>query len=314
MQLHLVNIVSEFDWLKSKLDRLMQVGKDLVTTSNVYSPGRTWTPLKLILLSYYVDVYTKIIPKYFDNMFYLDLLAGAGIDEIKETRDKVTGSPIIAATFSHSPFSKLFLIEMDDDRASALESRMRRILTADKFEVLTGDANVRVDDLLHHLRNKRSHYLAFVDCQGLDIWWNTMEKLLQFPGDIVFVHQTAEINRVCGKAKQSQADAECLNRFYGTSCTPHDWGKEDRESLCARYEEDLKRKRDMTIPIKIKSNSFHYDVIFATKKTKGGSPWLNAVYTAKQKVEKFTGKAVNNALDILAGRSTEITWFFEERT
>jgi len=245
-------------------------------------------------------------------MFYLDLLAGAGIDEIKETGVKVTGSPVVAATFSYSPFSKLFLMEMNDDRASALDLRMRRILPLDMFEVLKGDANVRVDDVLHHLRDKSSHYLAFVDCQGLDIWWPTMETLLQLPGDIVFVHQTAEINRVCGKAKNSQTDAECLNRFYGTSRTPRDWGKEDRDTLCARYEQNLKMRRDITIPIKIKSNGFHYDVIFATKKTKGGSPWLKAVFTAKEKIEKFTGNAVEIALDILTGRSTEITWFFEK--
>jgi len=311
MQLYLVNIVSEWDWLKNKLSSLMQVSNNLTTASNVYSPARAWTPLKLILLMYYVDVYTRIIPRYFDNMFYLDLLAGAGIDEIKETGDKVAGSPIVVATFSRSPFRKLFLMEMDDDRASALELRMSHILAGDKFEVLKGDANVRVDDVLDHLRNKGSHYLAFVDCQGLDIWWDTMEKLLRLRGDIVFVHQTAEINRVCGRAKQSQADAECLSKFYGTA--QHDWEK-DRDTLCAAYEQNLRRRRGITISIKIKSDSFHYDVIFATRVTRGGSPWLNAVYTAKEKVESFTGNAVKIALDILTGRSTEITWFFQDGT
>jgi len=310
MQLHLVNTVNEWDWLKSKLSDLMQVSNDLITASNIYSPARAWTPLKLILLLYYIDVYTRIIPRYFDNMFYLDLLAGAGIDEIKETGDKVAGSPVVASTFARKPFSKLFLMEMDRDRASALELRMRRILAGDKFEVLEGDANARIDDVLDHLRKQGSHYLAFVDCQGLDIWWDTMEKLLGLQGDIVFVHQTAEINRVCGRAKQSPGDAECLNRFYGTDV----WEKADRDTLCAAYELNLRKRRGITIPIKIKSDSFHYDVVFATKVTRRGSPWLNAVYTAKEKVERFTGNAVKIALDILAGRSKEITWFFEKGT
>lgn len=305
-----MNVVSEWDWLKGKLNDLMQVSNNLVAASNIYSPARTWTPLKLILLLYYVDVYTKIIPRYFDNMYYLDLLAGAGIDEIEETGDKVAGSPVVASEFSRSPFSKLFLMEMDSDRASALELRMQRILARDKFEVLEGDANTRVDDVLAHLRKRRSHYLAFIDCQGLDILWETMEKLLQLSGDIVFVHQTAEINRVCGKAKQSQGDAECLNRFYGSAT----WEKADKDSLCAAYELNLKKYRGVTIPIKIKSNGFHYDVVFATRVTHGGSPWLSAVYTAKEKVERFTGNAVKIALDVLTGRSMEITWFFEKKT
>ena len=310
MQLHLVNIVSEWDWLKSKLSNLMHVSNDLVTASNIYSPARTWTPLKLILLLYYVDVYTRIIPKYFDNMYYLDLLAGAGIDEIEETGDKVAGSPIVAAMFGRNPFNKLFLMEMNRGRASALELRMRRILAGDRFEVLEGDANARVDDVLDHLRNRGSHYLAFIDCQGLDIWWDTMEKLLRLQGDIVFVHQTAEIRRVCGRAKQSQADAECLSRFYGTDA----WEKANRDTLCAVYELNLRSRRGITIPIKIKGDSYDYDVVLATRVTRGGSPWLNAVYTAKEKVERFTGKAVEIALDILTGRSKEITWFFEEGT
>ena len=306
--------MSEWDWLKGKLSDLMQVSNDLTAASDVYSPARAWSPLKLILLLYYVDVYTRIIPRWFDNMFYLDLLAGAGIDNIEETGDKVVGSPIVASTFSRNQFSKLFLMELDTDRASALALRMRRILASDKFEVLQGDANVRVDDVLDHLRKRRSHYLAFIDCQGLDIWWETMEKLLQLPGDVIFVHQTAEISRVCGKAKQSPSDAECLGRFYSTDTANVLLSqKADRDTLCASYEENLRSQRGITIPIRIRSDSYHYDVIFATRATRGGSPWLKAVRTAKEKVEGFTGEAVKIALDVLAGRSKEITWFFEKK-
>ena len=71
-----------------------------------------WTPLKLYVLEYYMNIYTPIIKRHFSKMFYIDLLAGSGLSKLNGNQP-VVGSPLIAATFPKQPFNKLILAEAD---------------------------------------------------------------------------------------------------------------------------------------------------------------------------------------------------------
>ena len=54
---------------------------------------------------------------------------------------------------------------------------------------------------LHAIDN----HFCFIDCEGLDVEWSTLETLLSNRGDILLVFQTAEINRVFGKGKSKES-------------------------------------------------------------------------------------------------------------
>jgi len=63
---------------------------------------------------------------------------------------------------------------------------------------------------------ERAHYLAFVDCEGLEVNWSTVEKLLDRWGDIWFTFQSKMATRVVGRALSgSLGDKERLNTFFG---------------------------------------------------------------------------------------------------
>lgn len=304
-------MIIEKSWLEEKLDSLSKEAEKLSNLhEGVYYDVGAWAPLKLIVLLLYLDVYTKIIPKqipkHFDSMAYLDLLAGPGINRIRDTGHRIIGSPLIAATASHRPFTKLLLVEGKPERSKALEDRLKTEIDENRFEVYRENCNVAVDKIVEeHLKKGRPHYLAFIDCQGLDVDWATMEKILKYPGDLIFTFQTAMIDR-------AQDHSDRLNKFYGDDS----WKTaKSRDDFLRCYEDKLREYRDIVINIRIKEKrrgGFYYHLIFATRKTKGGNPWLQAVDLIKNRIENHTGDAVKYAFDVLSGDATKLDWFIPE--
>lgn len=301
----------EKSWLEEKLDSLSKEAEELSNLyEGVYYDVGAWAPLKLIVLLFYLDVYTKIIPKqipkHFDSMVYVDLLAGPGINRIRDTGHRIIGSPLIAATAAHRPFTKLFLVEGKPERSKALGDRLKTEIDKNRFEVYHENCNVAVDKIVEeHLKKGRPHYLAFIDCQGLDVDWATMEKILKYPGDLIFTFQTALIVR-------TRDYPDRLNKFYGDDS----WKTaKSGDDFLRCYEDKLREYRDIVINIRIKEKrrgGFYYHLIFATRKTKGGNPWLQAVDLIKNRIENHTGDAVKYAFDVLSGDATKLDWFISE--
>ncbi len=80
------------------------------------------------------------------------------------------------------------------------------------------------------------------------------------------------------------------------------------------YSDKLKKYRELVIPISIKGKgSFRYSLLFASRKTRAGSPWIKAVEYIKEKVENCKYKYVLGILDLLTGRGKDITDYFPER-
>ena len=72
--------------------------------------------------------------------------------------------------------------------------------------------NQNCNKALNWLKLSTDHYLTFIDCEGLDVYWSTMKKLLEKPGDIIVLFQTSEIKRVLGKTEETR---ESLSIFVG---------------------------------------------------------------------------------------------------
>lgn len=305
----------DIEWLKRHLQRLLPMSDQLSSIyPEVVYEKRGWAALKLVCLMFYADVYTKIIPKYYDKMVYIDLLAGSGINRVKETGDLIIGSPIIAATME-SPFDRLVFVENGVDRSEALECRLSSVLDRSVFSVYNKKCDEIIDEIIDaNLSVGRCHYLAFVDCEGLDIAWDTVEKLLQYDGDFIFNFQTSEMNRVLGAHRKGAVYDETMYNFFGDVDLSQARSGGD---LLQEYKNNLKKHRGIVEDITIKGGgkfgNFYYNLIFATKRTKGGNPWFfNSVTPLKSCIETHSGEAVQMALDILTGRQMTLDWFISE--
>jgi len=296
--------MSDSQWLTKKLQYMLSVADTFKSICpGVYYTTGAWSTIKLLTLLNYVPIYTKIIPRHFPSMHYIELLAGTGLCKIRETQDIVAGSTLIASTVCYSPFDKYILVEKDRRSAEALEKRMKTV--TNNAAVLMQDCNDCIREVLETLPS-RGHYLAFVDCEGLDVDWSTMNFLLSKPGDLLFTFQSQFVARVRGRAiRGSKGNEEKLNRFYGDDR----WKTcKSPEDLVVAYVNKVGERRGIVVPIYVKGpRGFQYYVLYATITTSTGSPWVKGVTYLKQRVEGCDYRWVKGILNVLTGRQLTIS-------
>jgi len=280
---------------------LRELTDKLVKVSNVHYEAHTWTALKLIALMWWVDVYTRIIPKYKEAYWYVDLLAGSGTNYIRETGDVIVGSPFIAYFFAREPFKRYAFIEMERDRALALRCRASHIGIGDRTIVRIGDCNewiTRID------LKGADHVLAFVDCEGLDVAWTTVEFLLeeQSWSDIIIVFQTQALQRTLGKALKGFPDEETLTRFMGDERWRH---AKNIDELLQLYMDRLKEFRGYVESIRVRGD-YSLDVILACRPGRYTSAWEYL----KRRLSYVTNRDVELALRICKGELKALDEFF----
>lgn len=265
-------------------------------TNTTYTVG-SWALLKLVILEYYVDVYTTIIKKIFNEAYYLDLFAGPGLDLIKETGDVIFGSPLIADKVPkpEKKFDKLILIEQDRSSAAALQTLLPHAT------VIPEDVNVSgLEKALGLFPKDRSvPCLAFVDPEGLDLQWSTLQMLLQRWSDVVINYQPSAVRRAAGSIYISSSYATTLTKFFGTE----KWALcNTEEEYLELYRSQIEQHKDYTIPIKVQGpGGFHYYIIVAVRKTGGAQRWIDAIHRAKEHIEKANYKDAERFLRIFKG-------------
>jgi len=292
--------MTEWEWLKKNINDLINVTKKVSSIEKeiIYDKTKPCSILKLIGLMLYLKFYSKVAPKYFPRTYYVDILADSGLNRIH--KDVIAGSPIIASQFVHNKFDKFLMIDNNKEYLKALDARLNAIGTS--HTIFPGDCNTEIDRLIKEI-NRKSHFLAFIDNQGMDAQWETVEKLLELNGDIIINYQTQEFARVCGVTRPKTQ--ETCTIFFGDD----GWKGKNKQELLDYYIQKIRKHRPNTMNITIasKSGGFHYDLIFAVANTRGGSPWFKPVVGhIKEKLEKNTGQNIKTALDVLSGRITNL--------
>jgi three-Cys-motif partner protein len=302
-----VTHVDRLEWWRRRIETLSGFKEEAARlygkTGFAYQPG-PWAILKLSVLAYYVSVYTTIIKKNFPRTYYLDVFAGPGIDRISETQDVIFGSPLIADRIpkDNKRFDKLVLIERNRDFAKAL----RQLLPA--AAIIQADVNT--NGLTEALAQIPSNdpFLAFIDPEGFEIAWTTLQPLLSRWSDIIVIFQLSQVPRMAGAASKTPGYSQTLTRFFGTP----DWQSCRVENdYLALYVAQIQKYKDVVIPIKVKgAHGFYYYVIVAVKKTRGSQGWIDAIEKAKQEIESVTYRDIKHFLRIFRGEQKTLFGLF----
>jgi three-Cys-motif partner protein len=291
------------DWFAEKVKKLVEFSNEIASTSNLHYEGHPWSIVKLLLLSGWVYVYTTIIPKHFQKYRYVDLLAGTGTTLVKETKDVVVGSAFIPYFFARTPFTDYVFVEKDDERCGALNQRTAKL--QGKFQVLEGDCNELVKSAL--LSENKAHNLVFMDNEGFNASWKTVETVLGTNADILMLFPTSSVSRT-----RDERTAASLNRFFGDEC----WSKAERYEDCLQiYVQKLKKqfeshrdKQAYASSVRVGSGNFFYDIILVCRH----GPYVRAWDYLKGILNWTDPKIVETTLDFLKGRTTRIDGWFTE--
>ncbi len=334
-----------YERLRCELEELKRAGEVVVSATGHQNPytAHPWTVLKLVFLKMYVrDVYAPIIGRRYPCMAFIDLFAGSGLNCYEGARFFIPGSTLVAWFYATYPFDRVYAVGYNKPRNNPgyiwLKQRLERFIPRGRLKLLVGDANKKVDDITRDLIAVRDkvreelggglHYLAFIDPNSCEVHWSTIEKLIRLekegvPGDFIILLQARMIARIMGGIR---SDPKChkdaarkLDLFFGTK----EWRsilnakKRLEESTLELYMNKLEKLKSRAliecIKIELMRKGIYYYLIYVTRETKSGSPYLDTVRWLKNFVESVDKKETVDSVirDVLGVGATKITDFME---
>jgi three-Cys-motif partner protein len=261
-----------------------------------------WSIKKLIALDYYIVPFVKIMrSRSFSKWYYVDPFCGSGMLEFRK-KYRFPGSPLIPLFhFNGTPFSGYHLSDIRAEYVSALKNRINKVPNNAKMEIYLDACNFssKIEELFTGMqpqRWKETGYLVFLDPFGLDVDWESMERVLRSgPVDVIFTFMTWAM--VWNKNNKLAEDK--LTTYFGDN----GWKKLRTQDdfvnhYCGKiqklgYHENYKT---FTIAV-IQEGGKRYDVILATQ-----SPGAaNVLRDLKIVVGTVNTETINSAFAVTVG-------------
>ena len=310
--------LDDYQWVKRHVTELRDLGsicrKQFPEMTNEFGP---WTALKLSALKNYIGIYTKNLGDKrlrrlgFSGRAYLDVFAGTGVNLIGDSKTPLAGSSPIATRFHYEkwPFDRFYALELEEDYCEALQARMAALVDPKKVSVMSGPADDRLKEVLDDLDDRKLHYLAFVDYEGVKGFsWNSLQKLLERKGDIWMTLICPGMARVLGRARTSEGDFSTLETMFGRDTVHKSW--EDFSLLEKGFLEKISKYKPIVREIKVRSgHGYFYQLVFATRETQGGSGYVDGVERLKKRIESVSGQFVEWTLEVLEGKRCDLDQF-----
>jgi three-Cys-motif partner protein len=236
-----------------------------------------WSADKHHFLRRYIDAFTTAMKGKWPQLHYIDLFASAGIERI-EDNGLDWGSPLIAAQVPNR-FTRLHLCELKKRPFDALQKRLEAFPQPRPPQVLQGDANDLIEDVITDLSPK-SLSLAFLDPHGLHLKFETLRKLAKRKVDLIIFfpdHLDALRN---WKAIYHGNLTSNLDMVLGTPTWRDRMGQTAREQwpevLRQIYEQQIRSLGYVEFEyerISLPSGRFLYRLIFCPRDKIGGKIW-----------------------------------------
>ena len=301
--------------VKERVPTLTRHAEDIrAVEPEVYNKFGTWSALKLIVHVATVNMYTTVISDHYNDWFYIDALAGSGVSVYGDEDEIFLGSPLLAAKNAAEPFTKMYFIEKDREKAAALEKRLEAAFNGSDlqitppecgYEVYVGDANQELQRVTRNMwkvakRDGRAsfNHLTFIDNQGLDLNWKGIKQLAPEPtGDLLINFPTSAVLRSSGHAGSEKA----MTDYHGGDMWQSANGKEELLETYKRRLSSVEKTEQVVTNIDSGTKNYQYDMIYATRETRGGSDYINAIEYINDFVEAVDGADVEDMLQILHG-------------
>lgn len=271
-----------------------------------------WAGIKLALLSYYIGVYSTAIKSMAkpgeSKICYIDTFAGPGLVKTPKISTKkvlLYGSPILGMIVPKAEGSGFRMIDkfvfIESDSRKAMILRTVSHLVADKIGIPRESISIITNDMNHvdytrlMARNNCIHALVFVDPYCCESQWNTIEKILGLPTDVLINFMTAGIRRRWGTEKTQENTR--LDEYFGNT----EWRKAKNEKdLLNLYVENIRRMNRIVHVVRVNGEGmFYYHIVLATRPTSSGNPWLEPIEKRlKPKIEKTDAKKFKNLISI----------------
>jgi three-Cys-motif partner protein len=244
-----------------------------------------WTEEKLYFWNRYVEITTSAMvghPKWPAGLVYIDLFAGPGVCELKQTGRRIPGSVLIAAN-APKPFRRVLACELHGACADALAKRLSGSLPDQVWALFRGDCNRAIHEVVKHVP-AGALSLAFVDPEDLRVDFSTVRALASCGRVdllILFMDRMDIVRNVDRYERQRES---ALDRMLGPqSAWREKWSRLDNrspENICRLFADEYKGQlarhlgyRSFGERVMRSSRAPLYRLIFASKSDKGLEFW-----------------------------------------
>lgn len=187
-------------------------------------PIGRWTTIKLDYLARYLERFiVSMRGKDWRAIHYIDLFAGPGKNQINGTNEIVLGSPLISLTQKRH-FDQYFFSDLDPANIAVLDQRCTVSPHYSKERFSVGDANSQVTAIKAKIDRIDGEFIkdswpslniAFLDPEGLELKWSTVETLAQAKRmDLIIYYSQMGITREAPKAIRKPAPT-VIDEFFG---------------------------------------------------------------------------------------------------
>jgi three-Cys-motif partner protein len=184
-----------------------------------------WVKEKLFYVKRYIDAFEVAMrDKTWRRRIFIDLFAGPGKCTIREIKEIVLGSPLLALQTPY-PFTDYYFVDMEQQNIDVLTKRSQTSSVPNEYvHILIGDANQRVKEIVADIAKIDKQFikgllpclsLAFLDPEGLELEWKTVETLAQMNRMDLIIHYSQNgLTRNMDRCYASQ-DETVVDRFFG---------------------------------------------------------------------------------------------------
>lgn len=287
----------------------------------VFNRFSTWSALKLILQSASVNMYTTVMANQpIEDTYYIDALAGSGVSRF-EDGGHFLGSSLLACRSAREPFSKMYFVEYDEQKAEALRARLdyafqfEEFTKPDRYEVINGDANDEIPRVTREIRDRSSYdagfnYFGFIDNQGMNVTWDTIMELTPTPhGDLL-------INLPVAQAIGRNLGTDAANAFYGfdtgTIYTGDDTVRERLRDIYQYGLAGMDRSVQTVTKVQADVGSYYYDLIYATRFIPHGNGYMEVIDYVRDFIEQMHSGNVDQILEVIRGDQEQLSAFLPD--
>jgi three-Cys-motif partner protein len=241
----------------------------------IVRPSGPWIKKKYHYLKCYCDIFTKAMSKRWapSALTFIDLFAGPGRCYIKESKEDLEGSSLIALQYG---FSDYIFVEQDKVSLNALKTRCQNSPKRNNVSFIGGDCNLVVDHVIQKL-HPQGLALAFIDPTKINITFETVKRLVKGRRIdlLINIQDGMDIKRNFARYKE-QGDPSRLGEFLGGNVP---WSRlskpSDAVDLYKNRIKDLgyKTVEFKDIPVYNTNNAPMYFLFFASKHPRGTGFW-----------------------------------------
>jgi len=280
--------------------------------------------LKLLSIHYWVGIFSPIAHRQLKQrhgytVAYIDTMAGSGVTRTTSRGDCFIGSfpgAILAASRKGVPFDIAIGVELNAERAKALQERTKELVPDTEVTVICKDIADVSRQIADELPNKTVAYTV-IDPQALQgLTWDGISPLLCVKGDTMLTWFEMEIWRLKQAAVtikdhlSTVSDTQRMNELF-----QGDKWKDAREPsdltdlFMDQVKEECGKMVAATVRIPRLKGNYYQPILFTGKFAKAEKVANEWSTNLDRRINSLQGRSIDKLLDVKSGRCKSLDEF-----